>query len=128
MPGTIMKRLGPLTYRVRVGQDICHIHVDHLLRSGKTISDYQPEYIPRQVIPTTASPNQIPVTLPDGVPPNVNPVVSPVQSDQSSDLPNTSVTQDNNTPSTPTNKPPDTLTTPRCYPLRDRKPKKIFDL
>ena len=104
-----------------------HIHVDHLLRSGETISDHQPEYIPTQVIPTTAPPNQIPVTLPGGVPPNVNPVVSPVQSDQSSDSPNTSVTQDNTTPLTPTDKPPDTLTTLRHYPLRDQK-SKIFDL
>jgi len=80
------------------------------------------------VISTDASPNQIPVTLPGGVPPNVNPVVKPVQSDQSSDLPNTSITQDNSTPPTPTDKPPDTLTTPRRYPVRDRKPKKLFDL
>jgi len=45
MPGTIVKRLGPLTYLVRVGEDVRHIHVDHLLRSGETISDHQPEYI-----------------------------------------------------------------------------------
>jgi len=128
MPGTIVKRLGPLTYLVRVGQDVRHIHVDHLLRSGETISDHQPEYILRQMKPTAAPPNQIQVTLPDGVLPNVNPVVSPVQSDQSLDSPNISVTQDNTTPPTPTDKPPDTLTTPRRYPLRDRKPKEIFDL
>lgn len=127
MSGTMVKRLGPLRYLVRVGQDVRHIHVDHLLRSGETISDHQPEYIPTQVIPTTAPPNQIPVTLPGGVPPNVNPVVSPVQSDQSSDWPNSSVTQDNTTPPTPTDKPPDTLTTLRHYPLRDQK-SKIFDL
>jgi len=90
MPGTIVKRLAPLTYLIRVGQDVRHIHVDHLLRSGDTISDHQPEYILRQVIPTAAPSNQITVTLPDGVPPNVNPAVSPVQSDQRSDSPNTS--------------------------------------
>ena len=42
MPGTIVKRLGPHTYLVRVGQDVGHIHVDDLLRSGETISDHQP--------------------------------------------------------------------------------------
>jgi len=71
------------------------------------------------MIPTAVPLNQIPVTLPGGVPPNVNPVVKPVQSDQSSDFPNISVTQDNNTPPTPTDKQPDTLTTPRRYPLKD---------
>ena len=127
MSGTMVKRLGPLRYLVRVGQDVRHIHVDHLLRSGETISDHQPEYIPRQVIPTAAPPNQNPVTLPGGIPPNVNTVVSPVQSDQSSDWRNSSVTQDNTTPPTPTDKPLDTLTTLRRYPLRYRK-SKIFDL
>jgi len=80
-----VKLLGPLTYLVRVGQDVRHIHVDHLLISGETISDQQPEYIPRQVIPTAVQPNQIPVTLSGGVPPNVNPVVNLVESDQSSE-------------------------------------------
>ena len=80
------------------------------------------------MIPTAAPPNQKPVTLPGGIPPNVNTVVSPVQSDQSSDWRNSSVTQDNTTPLTPTDKPPDTLTTPRRYPVRDRKHKKLFDL
>jgi len=73
MPGTIVKRLGSLIYLVCVGQDVHNIHVDHLLRS---ISDHQPKYVPRQVIPTAAPPNQIPL---GGVPSNVNPVVKPVQ-------------------------------------------------
>jgi len=73
------------------------------------------------MIPTAASPNQISVTLPGGVSTNVNPVVKPVQSDS----PNTIVTQDNNTPPTPTDKKPDTSNTPRRYPLRHRKPNLI---
>lgn len=34
LPGTVIRRLGPLTYLVRVGRQLRYVHVDHLLQSG----------------------------------------------------------------------------------------------
>ena len=33
VPGTVIRRLGPLTYLVKVGRQLHYVHVDHLLRT-----------------------------------------------------------------------------------------------
>ena len=32
VPGTVIRRLGPLTYLVRVGRQLRYAHIDHLLQ------------------------------------------------------------------------------------------------
>ena len=35
VPGTVIRRLGPLTYLVKVGRQLRYAHVDHLLRTER---------------------------------------------------------------------------------------------
>ena len=39
VPGTLIRRLGPLTYVVKVGRQLCYVHVDHLLRTERENSE-----------------------------------------------------------------------------------------
>ena len=35
VPGTMIRRLGPLTYLVRVGRQLRYVHIDHLLQTER---------------------------------------------------------------------------------------------
>lgn len=35
IPGRVMRRLGPLTYLVRVGRQLRYVHIDHLLQTER---------------------------------------------------------------------------------------------
>jgi len=35
VPGTVIRRLGPLTYLVRVGRQLRYVHIDHLLQTER---------------------------------------------------------------------------------------------
>ena len=35
VPGTVIRRLGPLTYLVRVGRQLRYVHIDHLLQTNR---------------------------------------------------------------------------------------------
>ena len=39
VPGTVIRRLGPLTYLVKVGRQLRYVHVDHLLRTERENSE-----------------------------------------------------------------------------------------
>ena len=39
VPGTVIRRLGPLTYLVKVERQLCYVHVDHLLQTEHENSD-----------------------------------------------------------------------------------------
>lgn len=39
VPGTVIRRLGPLTYLLKVGRQLHHVHVDHLLRTERENSE-----------------------------------------------------------------------------------------
>lgn len=39
VPGTVIRRLGPLTYLVKVGRQLCYVHVDYLLRTERENSE-----------------------------------------------------------------------------------------
>ena len=35
VPGTVIRRLGPLTYLVRVGRQLRYVHIDYLLQTER---------------------------------------------------------------------------------------------
>ena len=39
VPSTVIRRLGPLTYLVKVGQQLRYVHVDHLLQAERENSE-----------------------------------------------------------------------------------------
>lgn len=39
VPGTVIRRLAPLTYLVKVGRQLRYVHVDHLLRTERVDSE-----------------------------------------------------------------------------------------
>ena len=39
VPGTVIRRLGPLTYLLKVGRQLHYVHVDHLLRTERENSE-----------------------------------------------------------------------------------------
>lgn len=39
VPGTVIRRLGPLTYLVKVGRQLRYVYVDHLLRTERENSE-----------------------------------------------------------------------------------------
>ena len=39
VPGTVIGRLGPLTYLLKVGRQLHYVHVDHLLRTERENSE-----------------------------------------------------------------------------------------
>ena len=39
VPGTVIRRLGPLTYLLKVGWQLHYVHVDHLLRTERENSE-----------------------------------------------------------------------------------------
>ena len=63
--GTVILRIGPLAYQVRVGERMCHVHIDHLLPAGDA------EF-------TSNTPEQKVIPLTSVVPPPVLPVPSGV--------------------------------------------------
>ena len=67
VPGTVIRRLGPLTYLVRVGRQLHYVHIDHLLQtqrlnSEEVFDDADPEELPAPMavpesVPSTPSPS-----------------------------------------------------------------------
>lgn len=48
VPSTVIRRLGPLTYLVRVGHQLCYVHINHLLQTecvncGEAFEEVVPE-------------------------------------------------------------------------------------
>ena len=39
VPGTVIRRLGPLSHLVKVGRQLRYVHVDHLLRTERENSE-----------------------------------------------------------------------------------------
>ena len=67
VPGSVIRRLGPLTYLVRVGRQLHYVHIDHLLQtqrlnSEEAFDDADPEELPAPMavpvsVPSTPSPS-----------------------------------------------------------------------
>ncbi|KAK3739921.1 hypothetical protein QZH41_004932 [Actinostola sp. cb2023] len=60
--GTVILRIGPLAYQVKVGDRMCHAHVDHLLPAGEQVSGCPTDNLAVEEV--TASPFQNPFPLP----------------------------------------------------------------
>ncbi len=91
VPGTVIRRLGPLTYLVRVGGQLCYFHIDHLLQtqrlnSEEVFDDADPEELPAQMavpvsVPSTPSPSpstSVPATTLEQPAQIPDPVADPV--------------------------------------------------
>ena len=116
--GTVILRIGPLAYQVRVGERMCHVHIDHLLPAG----DAKPTSNPpeQKVIPQTSVVPPPVLPVPSGVtPPKLLEPTSPRPSDPGP---------------TPIPEPPSPAATtsspdpPRRYPKCSLKPVKCLDL
>ncbi|KAK3744267.1 hypothetical protein QZH41_019938, partial [Actinostola sp. cb2023] len=60
--GTVILRIGPLAYQVKVGDRMCHAHVDHLLPAGEQVSGCPTDNLAVEEV--TVSPFQNPFPLP----------------------------------------------------------------
>jgi len=60
--GTVILRIGPLAYQVKVGDCMCHAHVDHLLPAGEQVSGCPTDNLAVEEV--TVSPFQNPFPLP----------------------------------------------------------------
>ena len=73
VPGTVIRRLGPLVYLVRVGRQLRYVHIDHLLKTKCVNTEVCSEEIPVPELPSPTSdaterPATNPVPLHDPVP------------------------------------------------------------
>ena len=133
LKGVVAKRLGPLTYLVKVGLKCRYTHVDHLLKSGETQiapEDYQDEDLgepdgpdlapvppPTRHVPQSASADQ-PDLLPAGP--------ATTQQTPRKSVPDVPVSRSNGSAATPRRTPyreqaPNPLPSPDRYPRRQRK-------
>ena len=48
VPGTVIRRLGPLTYLVRVGRQLRYVHIDHLLQTERVNCEEEEEVVPEE--------------------------------------------------------------------------------
>jgi len=53
VPGTVIRRLEPLTYLVRVGRQLRYVHIDHLLQTERVNCEEAFEVLPFQRQPKT---------------------------------------------------------------------------
>ncbi|XP_044169686.1 uncharacterized protein LOC122953784 [Acropora millepora] len=109
--GTMILRIGPLAYQVRVGERMCHVYIDHLLHAGDA------EF-------TSNTPEQKVIPLTSVEPPPVLPVPSGVTPSKSLEPTSPGPSDPGPTPipeSAATNTSPDP---PRRYPKRSPKPVK----
>ncbi|XP_048590103.1 uncharacterized protein K02A2.6-like [Nematostella vectensis] len=117
--GTVILRIGPLAYQIRIGGRMCHVHVDHLLAAGDAEHTSPPTTATAMtgsgfVLPSTPVVSSKPI-LPE---PEVTPLpeVSPKSSETV-------------VPTCTTESPPAVASTPvRCYPRRTPKPVVHLDL
>ena len=116
--GTVILRIGPLAYQVRVGERMGHVHIDHLLPAGDAeFTSNTPE---QKVIPLTSVVPQPVLPVPSGVTPSKS--LEPTSPGPSDPGPTP-------IPEAPTSA---AITTspdpPRRYPRRSPKPVKRLDL
>ena len=48
LPGIVIRRLGPLTYLVRVGRQLRYVHIDHILQTQRCCSEDPPDPDPER--------------------------------------------------------------------------------
>ena len=65
VPGTIVHRVGPTQYLVRVDRSIRYVHVDHILKSGEAPEDMLSPDSPEAVVRDTPA---VPPHVPPGIP------------------------------------------------------------
>ena len=66
--GTMILRIGPLAYQVRVGERMCHVHIDHLLPAGDAeFTSNTPEQ--KVILLTSVVPSPV-LPVPSGVTPS----------------------------------------------------------
>jgi len=61
VPGTVIRRLGPLTYLVRVGRQLRYVHIDHLLQTRRLKSEEAFDEVDLEELP---APMAVPVSVP----------------------------------------------------------------
>ena len=61
VPGTVIRRLGPLTYLVRVGRQLRYVHIDHLLQTQCLKSEEAFDEVDLEELP---APMAVPVSVP----------------------------------------------------------------
>ena len=84
VPGTVIRRLGPLTYLVRVGRQLHYVHIDHLLQTQRlnpeeAFDDADPEELP--------APMAVPVSVPSTPLPSPSTSVPATTLEQPAEIP-----------------------------------------
>ena len=119
--GTVIMRIGPVAYQIRVGERMCHVHVDHLLSAGDS-GDTPTAPSPDDSGATAEAPDTA-IPMPKPIEPVAVPSIEP-QQESSMELPEPESVMVTETPSTPM------VDTPpvRRYPRRTTKPVIRMDL
>ena len=85
VPGIVMRRLGPLTYLVRVGRQLRYVHIDHLLQTERLNSEEAFD----EVVPEESSvPMAVPVSVRSTPPTSPRTSVSESPVEQTAQTPN----------------------------------------
>ena len=85
VPGIVMRRLGLLTYMVRVGRQLRYVHIDHLLQTERLNSEEAFD----EVVPEESSvPMAVPASVPSTPPTSPRTSVSESPVEQTAQTPN----------------------------------------
>jgi hypothetical protein len=91
-PGLIMQCLGPVSYMVKVQDQLRHVHIDHLISGTENFKDPLQEFDPTDILVPPAIPHEVP--RPPHVP-NIQPVILQQNGTQSTAMQSAARNQDN---------------------------------